>query len=211
MFIFRAGKLAKCTTSLSHNCKTISSTLDEISVNDKQIFVNYAKSITGSTIGLVTSIKKLAASQTQETRDECSKACQDLIENVEKLCVFVDSPQFSGSQHSLPPSKMILIQQLISVSKNLVGLVIHTFEEIKGQCLKFNKSLLPLIESEITSIQTILQELSERVKDSAPGRIECKSAIQEVFNTIKTNINDETTTDPMLPVNVARRMSLVIH
>lgn len=203
-----AGKLAKCTTALSNSCKSISNE-PKISMGDKQEFLNFAKMITSTTIGLVTGIKKLSANQNNESRSECGKSCQELISHVQKLCTFVELPQFGGNSYSLPPARMALIQQILTDTSLFTTNITEFFSLIKTQCAQSDNSAASEILPSYLSLLRSIENLGVLVQDSAPGRVECKNAIDNVLNSIKKDAEEATTTEPMMANNVANRFSLV--
>jgi talin len=62
----------------------------------KRHFVQSAKDVANSTAKLVKEIKALDQDYSQRNRDNCAAATQPLIEAVENLCTFANSPDFAS-------------------------------------------------------------------------------------------------------------------
>ena len=70
----------------------------------KRHFVQSAKDVANSTAKLVKEIKALDQDYSQRNRDNCAAATQPLIEAVENLCTFANSPDFASVPAKISPN-----------------------------------------------------------------------------------------------------------
>lgn len=96
-----ATVIAKHTSSLCNACRVASSkTTNPVA---KRHFVQSAKDVANSTAKLVKEIKALDQDYSQRNRDNCAAATQPLIEAVENLCTFANSPDFASIPAKISP------------------------------------------------------------------------------------------------------------
>ena len=96
-----ATVIAKHTSSLCNACRMASSkTSNPVA---KRHFVQSAKDVANSTAKLVKEIKALDQDYSKRNRDNCAAATQPLIEAVENLCTFANSPDFASIPAKISP------------------------------------------------------------------------------------------------------------
>lgn len=96
-----ATVIAKHTSSLCNACRVASSkTTNPVA---KRHFVQSAKDVANSTAKLVKEIKALDQDYSQANRDSCAAATQPLIEAVDNLCSFANSPDFASVPAKISP------------------------------------------------------------------------------------------------------------
>lgn len=97
-----ATVIAKHTSSLCNACRLASSkTTNPVA---KRQFVQSAKDVANSTAKLVKEIKALDQDYSRPNRDNCAAATQPLMEAVENLCTFANSPDFASVPAKISPA-----------------------------------------------------------------------------------------------------------
>jgi talin len=83
----------------------------------KRHFVQSAKDVANSTAKLVKEIKALDQDYSQRNRDNCAAATQPLIEAVENLCTFANSPDFASIPAKISPTARQAQEPITSAGK----------------------------------------------------------------------------------------------
>lgn len=110
-----ATVIAKHTSSLCNACRVASSkTTNPVA---KRHFVQSAKDVANSTAKLVKEIKALDQDYSQHNRDNCASATQPLIEAVENLCTFANSPDFASIPAKISPNARQAQEPITSAGK----------------------------------------------------------------------------------------------
>jgi len=113
-----ATVIAKHTSSLCNACRVASSkTSNPVA---KRQFVQSAKDVANSTAKLVKEIKALDQDYSQENRDNCAAATQPLIEAVENLCTFANSPDFASIPAKISPAAREAQEPITSAGKSII-------------------------------------------------------------------------------------------
>lgn len=94
--------IAKHTSSLCNACRVASSkTANPVA---KRHFVQSAKDVANATAKLVKEIKALDQDYSEQNRGNCAAATQPLIEAVDNLCAFANSPDFASIPAKISPA-----------------------------------------------------------------------------------------------------------
>jgi talin len=88
----------------------------------KRHFVQSAKDVANSTAKLVKEIKALDQDYSQRNRDNCAAATQPLIEAVENLCTFANSPDFASIPAKISPTARQAQEPITSAGKTKLKL-----------------------------------------------------------------------------------------
>ena len=107
--------IAKHTSSLCNACRLASSkTTNPVA---KRQFVQSAKDVANSTAKLVKEIKALDQDYSRQNRDNCAAATQPLMEAVENLCTFANSPDFASIPAKISPAARQAQEPITSAGK----------------------------------------------------------------------------------------------
>ncbi|XP_068208058.1 talin-2-like [Palaemon carinicauda] len=179
-----ATVIAKHTSALCNSCQASSAkTNNPVS---KRHFVQSAKNVAHATANLVKDIKALSVNDNEETRARCSEDTKPLLEAVDNLCAFANSPEFAPVPSKISSKAREAQVPIISASKAILD----------GSCamLEIAKSLV-LNPKDAQSWQGMAKEskgVSDSVKtlvftirDKAPGQKECDQAVDKLNMNIR--------------------------
>ena len=111
-----ATVIAKHTGSLCNACRVASSkTSNPVA---KRHFVQSAKDVANSTAKLVKEIKALDQDYSQKNRNNCAAATRPLIEAVDNLCAFANSPDFASVPAKISPAAREAQQPITSAGND---------------------------------------------------------------------------------------------
>jgi talin len=194
--------IAKHTSSLCNACRLASSKTNNPVA--KRHFVQSAKDVANSTAKLVKEIKALDQDYSQRNRDNCAAATQPLIEAVENLCTFANSPDFASipakispvarqAQEPITSAGIFIIIYFISPVK-LIEIALNIFTGksiIEGSCsmilaaksLALNPKDPPTwqaLANHSKSVSDSIKKLVSSIRDKAPGQKECDDAVSKL-------------------------------
>lgn len=115
-----AGVVAKETSNICAQCKTAGQN-PLISASSRPFFVTTAKSLAAKTSILVNSIKILAASLDENSRNQCLMNSSPLLENIDVLLEFAGSGEFTGKKAKISPAGILLSEPLKEKTRILLS------------------------------------------------------------------------------------------
>eukprot|EP01137_Pigoraptor_chileana_P018402 Opistho-2@77812 len=180
-----ATVIAKHTSALCNACKAASTkTTNPVA---KQQFVNFAKNVASTTAALVTDIKSLAGSLTDDNRAKCATTTKPLIEAVQSLVTYASSPEFASVPAKISPEARAAQQPLCGAGKGVIAssvLLLTSAKALAGNPKDASSQQLLLQHSK--AVSEAIKALANGIKDHAPGQKECDEAI----STISRALND---------------------
>ncbi|KAH9517843.1 Talin-1 [Dermatophagoides farinae] len=166
-----ATDIAKSTSNLCNACR-IASAKTQNSYHRKN-FVQSAKDVANATATLIKEIKPLEESSAQHVNENCRLATRPLLESVDNLVSFANSPEFASVPAQISP-KARQTQQPITI---------------------YGKAIIDASSNMIMSAKTLAvnpkdppgwQTLANHSKnDASPGQNECDDALEKLGSCIK--------------------------
>ncbi|XP_043217689.1 talin-2-like isoform X2 [Amphibalanus amphitrite] len=179
-----ATQIAKHTSALCTSCRVASGK----STNPvaKRHFVQAAKDVANATAALVKEIKELDKDYSDANRARCAQATRPLIEAVDNLCSFANSPEFASVPAKIS-TKAQQAQQPIGDSGRRI---------IDGSCALITaaKSLAvnsrdpgrwQALASHSKDVSDSIKALVSSIRDKAPGQKECEDSIEKLSASIR--------------------------
>ncbi|KAI9142207.1 hypothetical protein BKA69DRAFT_292544 [Paraphysoderma sedebokerense] len=181
-----ANIIGKHANTLCTVCKTAAGKPQSvITPTDKQQFISFAKTIAGSTQNLVASLKALAVNITPENRSKCLSNAAPVLQAIESLATFADSPQFHAALATFTPDAQAAQQPVIENTRKVIKTGENIINATKSVCQNPKDSaLLQLLNQHIKSSGEALKLLAVTMKESAPGQKECLNAIEIIQGTV---------------------------
>lgn len=178
-----ASAIAKNTAALCNACKAASGkTSNPVAKNQ---FVASAKTVASTTASLVTNIKALATSPSDDNRFKCAEASKPLLDAVENLKVFAASPEFASTRAYISPQGQQKQLPLVRANKDLVEASRQLVETAKGLCSNPNDSAqLQLFNAQQKGMSDSIKTLVNNLKNNAPGQKECNEAIDKIASQV---------------------------
>ena len=199
-----ATVIAKHTSSLCNACRVASSkTTNPVA---KRHFVQSAKDVANSTAKLVKEIKALDQDYSQRNRDNCAAATQPLIEAVENLCTFANSPDFASIPAKISPVARQAQEPITSAGKITISFLVRKVKLIfkltsgksiiDGSCsmimaaksLALNPKDPPTwqaLANHSKSVSDSIKKLVSSIRDKAPGQRECDDAVTKLSSCVR--------------------------
>ncbi|XP_013776088.1 talin-2-like [Limulus polyphemus] len=180
-----ATVIAKHTSSLCNSCRVASSkTSNPVA---KRHFVQSAKDLANATANLVKEIKALDQDPSETNRHNCSAATKPLIEAVESLNTFANSPEFASVPAKISPKAQEAQEPIISAGKSIIDGSCNMIETAKSLSLKpQDPPSWQALAGYSNDVSDAIKKLVSSIKDKAPGQNECEEAIKKLSICIKT-------------------------
>ncbi|XP_076336549.1 talin-1-like isoform X2 [Tachypleus tridentatus] len=176
--------IAKHTSSLCNSCRIASSkTANPVA---KRHFVQSAKEVANATANLVKEIKALDQDPSEANRQNCSAATKPLIEAVESLTTFANSPEFASVPAKISPKACAAQEPITSAGKSIIDGSCNMIQTAKS--LAVNPQDPPAwqtLASHSKNVSDAIKKLVTSIKDKAPGQKECEEAIEKLSACIK--------------------------
>ncbi|XP_068221988.1 talin-2 isoform X2 [Palaemon carinicauda] len=174
--------IAKHTSALCNSCRVASAKTNNPVA--KRHFVQSAKDVANATAHLVKEIKTLDQDYSDENRARCSEATKPLLEAVENLCTFANSPEFASVPAKISGKARESQEPITSAGRSIIVGSCSMIESAKS--LAVNPKDPPTwqsLASHSKSVSDSIKKLVSSIRDKAPGQKECDEAID------KLNIN----------------------
>ncbi|XP_076033858.1 talin_middle and talin-RS domain-containing protein rhea isoform X2 [Oratosquilla oratoria] len=174
--------IAKHTSALCNSCRVASAKTNNPVA--KRHFVQSAKDVANATANLVKEIKALDQDYSDENRSKCAQATKPLLEAVDNLCTFANSPDFASVPAKISTKARQSQEPITSSGKSIINGSCSMIESAKS--LAVNPKDPPTwqsLASHSKSVSDSIKKLVSSIRDKAPGQKECDEAIQ------KLNIN----------------------
>ncbi|XP_059352131.1 talin-2-like isoform X2 [Daphnia carinata] len=179
-----ATVIAKHTSSLCNACRVASSkTTNPVA---KRHFVQSAKDVANSTAKLVKEIKALDQDYSQRNRDNCAAATQPLIEAVENLCTFANSPDFASIPAKISPTARQSQEPITSAGKSIIDGSCSMISAAKSLALNpKDPPTWQALANHSKSVSDSIKKLVSSIRDKAPGQRECDDVISIMSNCVR--------------------------
>ncbi|KAK4020002.1 hypothetical protein OUZ56_001999 [Daphnia magna] len=179
-----ATVIAKHTSSLCNACRVASSkTTNPVA---KRHFVQSAKDVANSTAKLVKEIKALDQDYSQRNRDNCAAATQPLIEAVENLCTFANSPDFASIPAKISPTARQSQEPITSAGKSIIDGSCSMISAAKSLALNpKDPPTWQALANHSKSVSDSIKKLVSSIRDKAPGQKECDDVISIMSNCVR--------------------------
>jgi len=177
--------IAKHTSALCNSCRVASAkTSNPVA---KRHFVQSAKDVANATATLVKEIKTLDQDYSEDNRHRCSNATQPLLEAVENLCTFANSPEFASVPARISDKAREAQEPITAAGKSIINGSCSMIDAAKS--LAVNPKDPPTwqaLASHSKSVSDSIKKLVSSIRDKAPGQKECDDAIDK----LNLNIRD---------------------
>ncbi|KAJ3396785.1 Talin-1 [Lobulomyces angularis] len=179
-----AATIAKFTSALCTICKAAGqNTL--ISATSRQQFINSAKDLAGKTSALVSSIKQLALTPTEETRLNCKESFEPLIKCVDSLIAFSQSSEFCGTHAKIMQEGILLQKPILESQRKLLNCSENVVNVVKLLCADASdENLFLQLSSSVKMVTEALQVVAKTISKSCPGLKECEDSIAKVGTSV---------------------------
>ncbi|XP_013778384.1 talin-2-like [Limulus polyphemus] len=176
--------IAKHTSSLCNSCRIASSkTANPVA---KRHFVQSAKEVANATANLVKEIKALDQDPSEANRQNCSAATKPLIEAVESLTTFANSPEFASVPAKISPKACAAQEPITSAGKSIIDGSCNMIQTAKSLALNpQDPPAWQTLASHSKNVSDAIKKLVTSIKDKAPGQKECEEAIEKLSACIK--------------------------
>ncbi|XP_071545978.1 talin-2 isoform X1 [Panulirus ornatus] len=176
--------IAKHTSALCNSCRVASAKTTNVVA--KRHFVQSAKDVANATAHLVKEIKALDQDYSDENRARCSAATKPLLEAVENLCTFANSPEFASVPAKISAKARESQEPITSSGKAIISGSCSMIESAKS--LAVNPKDPPTwqsLASHSKSVSDSIKSLVASIRDKAPGQKECDEAIDKLNMNIR--------------------------
>ena len=126
MILKISSTIAESLTVLKDGCKCASE-LQDLSVYDREQFVNSSKALQGATAPFLTAFKAFTKSRSEPDRLRCQIFCRPMVEAVKATVEFSQLPEFRGKPASLSEEAKGTQTQLLGSAMAVVSSVIQLF------------------------------------------------------------------------------------
>ncbi|KAG0722917.1 Talin-2 [Chionoecetes opilio] len=177
--------IAKHTSALCNSCRVASAKTNNVVA--KRHFVQSAKDVANATAHLVKEIKTLDQDYSDVNRARCSAATRPLLEAVENLCSFANSPEFASVPARISAKARESQEPITYAGKSIINGSCSMIESAKS--LAVNPKDPPTWQSlanHSKSVSDSIKSLVASIRDKAPGQKECDEALEK----LNVNIRD---------------------
>lgn len=179
-----ATVIAKHTSALCNSCRVASAKTNNPVA--KRHFVQSAKDVANATAHLVKEIKTLDQDYSDVNRARCSAATKPLLEAVENLCTFANSPDFASVPAKISMKARESQEPITSAGKAIINGSCSMIESAKS--LAVNPKDPPTwqsLASHSKNVSDSIKKLVSSIRDKAPGQKECDEAIDKLNMNIR--------------------------
>lgn len=176
--------IAKHTSALCNSCRVASAKTNNPVA--KRHFVQSAKDVANATAHLVKEIKTLDQDYSDENRARCSAATKPLLEAVENLCTFANSPDFASVPAKISSKARESQEPITSAGRAIISGSCSMIESAKS--LAVNPKDPPTwqsLASHSKNVSDSIKKLVSSIRDKAPGQKECDEAIDKLNMNIR--------------------------
>ncbi|XP_050730859.1 talin-2-like isoform X3 [Eriocheir sinensis] len=177
--------IAKHTSALCNSCRVASAKTNNVVA--KRHFVQSAKDVANATAHLVKEIKTLDQDYSDTNRARCSTATKPLLEAVENLCTFANSPEFASVPAKISAKARESQEPITFAGKAIINGSCSLIESAKS--LAVNPRDPPTwqaMANHSKSVSDSIKSLVASIRDKAPGQKEC----DETIDKLNMNIRD---------------------
>nr|XP_027203263.1 talin-2-like [Dermatophagoides pteronyssinus] len=179
-----ATDIAKSTSNLCNACRVASSRTQN--PYHRKNFVQSAKDVANATATLIKEIKPLEESSAAHMNENCRIATRPLLESVDNLISFANSPEFASvpaqisgkaRQHQQPITQYG--KAIIDASSNMI---------MSAKTLAINPKDPPgwqILANHSKNVSDSIKKLVTSIKDASPGQNECDDALEKLGSCIK--------------------------
>lgn len=179
-----AASIAKTTSDICNACKVAGQTAS-ILPQHRQTFIASAKETAARTTALVSTIKELATQTTEEAKEQCAVEVSKLINCVDGLVQFSDSPEFVGNAAVISAEGLDAQKPLIDYNKELLAAVENVTMAAKQLVSEpQDENFFGQLSSSIRSVTDSVQKLAKTVSSSTPGVKECEEVVAKVSEAV---------------------------
>lgn len=180
-----ATVIAKNTSALCNSCQASSAKTNNPVA--KRHFVQSAKNVAHATANLVKDIKALSTNDNEETRGRCSEATKPLLDAVDSLCVFANSPEFAPVPAKISSKAREAQVPIISASKAIMDGSCAMLEIAKGLVVNpKDAQSWQAMAKESKGVSDSIKALVFTIRDKAPGQKECDQAVDKLNMNIRS-------------------------
>uniref|UniRef100_A0A6A7G0J5 Talin-2-like isoform X3 n=2 Tax=Hirondellea gigas TaxID=1518452 RepID=A0A6A7G0J5_9CRUS len=176
--------IAKHTSALCNACRVASSTTPNAVA--KRHFVQSAKDVANATANLVKEIKALDQDYSSSNRTRCGNATHPLLEAVENLCAFANSPEFASVPAKISPKARQSQEPIINAGHSIIAGSCSMV--ISAKSLAVNPKDPPTWQDLATHSKKVsdsIKKLVGSIRDKAPGQRECDDAVDKLNMNIR--------------------------
>ncbi|XP_018022014.1 talin-2 isoform X3 [Hyalella azteca] len=174
-----ATTIAKHTSALCNACRTASTSTSNPVV--KRHFVQSAKDVANATASLVKEIKALDQDYSPSNRARCSQATYPMLEAVENLYAFANSPDYAAVPAKISPKARHAQAPITDAGYDIIDGACSMITSAKS--LAVNPKDPPAWQDLATHSKKVsdsIKSLVGSIKDKAPGIKECDDSIDKL-------------------------------
>ncbi|KAJ3413726.1 Talin-1 [Chytridiales sp. JEL 0842] len=177
-----AATIAKHTSRLCNVCK-IAGMNTMLNAAAKQKFVVLAKDIATKTSSVVATIKQLAVSLDDQSRNQAKQASGPLIEVIDTLIAYSNTPEFRGIPAKICAKAAQAQKPLIEANRSVINGAQDIVSTAKRICSNpANSEAQELMVAQSKILTDALHLVLLAVNNGAPGHKECHEAISKIID-----------------------------
>ncbi|XP_037872864.1 talin-1 isoform X9 [Bombyx mori] len=171
-----ATVIAKHTSALCNACRVASGKTTEPQA--KRHFVQAAKDVANSTAALVKEIKALDTDYSEANRARCASATGPLLEAVQSLCQFADSPEFASIPARISEQGRRSQEDILECGRNIISESCSMLEAA-GQLVLSpeDRPQWHALAAHSKTLSDTIKALVANIREKAPGQRECAAAL----------------------------------
>ncbi|XP_037077227.1 LOW QUALITY PROTEIN: talin-2-like [Pollicipes pollicipes] len=179
-----ATQIAKHTSALCTSCRVASGK----STNPvaKRHFVQAAKDVANATAALVKEIKALDQDYSDANRQRCAQATRPLIEAVDNLCSFANSPEFASVPAKISTKAQQAQQPIGDAGKRIIDGSCSLITAAKSLAVNSrDPGRWQSLATHSKDVSDSIKALVSSIRDKAPGQKECEDSIEKLSASIR--------------------------
>lgn len=179
-----AGEIAKSTSDLCNACRIASTKTSNM--DSKRNFIQSAKDVANATTALINQIQPLEESNINEVNENCRHATRPLLESVDNLIAFANSPEFAPIPAKINAKAKTTQEPIVSYGKSIIDASCSIIMSAKS--LALNPKDPPswqTLANHSKNISDSIKKLVTSIKDASPGQNECDEALEKISICIK--------------------------
>lgn len=183
-----ATVIAKHTSALCNACRIASSkTTNPVA---KRHFVQSAKDVANSTASLVKEIKALDIDYSNANRERCAQATRPLLDAVDNLCIFANSPDFVSVPAKISIQARNAQEPIVESGKRIIDSSCSMVKAAKSLAvMPRDPPTWQMLASHSKNVSDSIKKLVSSIRDKAPGQSECDVAAKVLLNQLNRQLD----------------------
>lgn len=176
--------IAKSTSSLCNACRHAASKSQN--PYHRRNFVQSAKDVATATSTLIKEIKPVEESNTQAINENCRGAIRPLLESVDNLVSFANSPEFAAVPAEISPKARQAQQPITTYGKSIIEASSNMI--MSAKTLAVNPRDPPgwqTLANHSKNVSDSIKKLVTSIKEASPGQNECDEALEKLSYCIR--------------------------